>query len=182
MGFKIYRNKTKVVNFPLIFTGIIFLLVLFLTYFTISNVMNKNGCIILIEDDIDDEIFFTEALSELGYPNEIICFCDGTKALEYLNTDDIYPFLILSDINLPRLNGLELKKMIHTNSKISQKCIPYLFFTTSANEKSVYEAYTMSAQGFFVKPTDFGQLKNMISLIMEYWSSCYAPNNFKTSI
>lgn len=140
--------------------------------------MNKGGPIILIEDDPDDQLIFTEVFSELGYTNQVIYFSDGQKVLDYLNDEITFPFLILSDINLPKLNGLELRQMIYTNSKISQKCIPYLFFTTAAQEKTVYQAYTLSAQGFFVKPTDFGQLKKMLGLIMEYWFTCYAPNNF----
>jgi CheY-like chemotaxis protein len=122
--------------------------------------MDKSGPIIIIEDDLDDQAIFSEAFSELGYKNEIVYFTDGVKALRHLEDENIFPFLILSDINLPKLNGLELKAMIQNNSKLGKKCIPYLFFTTVASENSVYEAYTTSAQGFFVKPADSNSLKS----------------------
>jgi CheY-like chemotaxis protein len=142
--------------------------------------MNKNGPILVIEDDSDDRDLLTGVFEELGYPNEIVFFEDGEKALVYLQDETIRPFLILSDINLPRLNGFELRRMVHTNDSLSRKCIPYLFFTTSADSKAVYEAYTMSVQGFFVKPTSYSKLVNTIRTIVEYWNECYSPAHFDT--
>ncbi len=142
--------------------------------------MNKNGPIIIIEDDADDKELLTMAFNELKYPNEIIFFTDGEKALNYLKDEKVYPFIILSDINLPKLNGFELKKMVHTNDGLSAKCIPYLFFSTSVNKKAVYDAYTMSVQGFFVKPSSYEHLVVTIRKIVEYWQECYSPNHFET--
>jgi CheY-like chemotaxis protein len=138
--------------------------------------MNKAGPIIIIEDDSDDRFLIKEIFTELNYPNEIVFFEDGDTALSYLQDDAIYPFLILSDINLPRLNGFELRKMMHTNEGLSAKCIPYLFFSTSVDKKAVYDAYTMSVQGFFQKPSDYGRLRNTMRVIVEYWQECYSPN------
>lgn len=142
--------------------------------------MNKNGPIIIIEDDADDKELLTMAFNELQYPNEILFFTDGEKALDFLKDDKVYPFIILSDINLPKLNGFELKKMVHTNDGLSAKCIPYLFFSTSVNKKAVYDAYTMSVQGFFVKPSSYDHLVVTIRKIVEYWQECYSPNHFGT--
>lgn len=65
------------------------------------------------------------------------------------------PFIILSDINMPKLNGLELRKKLKTNADLQLKCIPYLFFSTAANQPAVVEAYSMSAQGLFYKTKYF---------------------------
>jgi len=140
--------------------------------------MNKAGPIVIIEDDMDDQALINSVFTELNYINEIIFFRDGVKALAYLKLDGVYPFLILSDINLPKLNGFELKKMIYTNDELSKKCIPYLFFSTAVDEKAVYDAYTSSVQGFFVKPVTYLQLNKTLKLIVEYWQECYSPNNF----
>jgi Response regulator containing CheY-like receiver, AAA-type ATPase, and DNA-binding domains len=140
--------------------------------------MNKQGPIIVIEDDIDDQALLTEIFKELNYPNEITFFSNGADALEYLKDDTVYPFIILSDINLPKLNGFELRKMVHTNDGLSAKCIPYLFFSTSVDKKAVYDAYTMSVQGFFLKPDRYDDLKNTIDIIIRYWRECYAPNAY----
>jgi len=140
--------------------------------------MNKKGPIVVIEDDADDRELLAIIFRELDCANEIAYFKDGVEALEYLNDDNIYPFIILSDINLPKLNGFELRKMVHTNEGLSAKCIPYLFFSTSVDKKAVYDAYTMSVQGFFLKPNNYDHLKNTINVIIQYWNECYSPNNY----
>lgn len=141
--------------------------------------MNKSGPVIVIEDDKDDQELLSEIFTSLNYKNEIVFFHDGNEALDYLNKNDVTPFLILSDINMPKINGFELRTKIHTNEQLQVKCIPYLFFTTNANKKSVMDAYALSVQGFFVKPNSYDKLKNTIFKIMEYWSECIAPNEYE---
>ena len=141
--------------------------------------MNKNGPVVVIEDDEDDQEMLNEIFMRLNYNNAIVFFKDGNEALEYLNNTDIIPFLILSDINMPKINGLELRSKVHTNEQLHLKCIPYLFFTTSANKKSVIDAYAMVVQGFFVKPTSYQKLESTISKIMEYWKECIAPSEYE---
>ena len=140
--------------------------------------MNKNGPVVVIEDDQDDQEMLAEIFKRLNYKNEIVFFLDGNAALEYLNKTDTIPFLILSDINMPKINGLELREKIHTNSLLHVKCIPYLFFTTSATKESVIDAYALSVQGFFVKPDSFEKLESTIKKIMEYWKECIAPSEY----
>lgn len=138
--------------------------------------MNKNGAIIIIEDDADDQVLFSEVFEELNYKNEIIFFNDGLEALDYLIGNSIEPFIVISDINMPKLNGLELRKQIHENESLRLKTIPYLFFTTSAAQEAVIEAYSKSIQGFFVKPSSFAGLKSTMKTIVEYWQKCESPN------
>jgi CheY-like chemotaxis protein len=140
--------------------------------------MNKSGPIVVIEDDPDDQEVLVEIFQKLGYLNKIIYFLDGNDALAYLNKSDVQPFLILSDINMPKIGGFELRNRVFTNEQLQTKCIPYLFFTTSANKKAVIDAYTMSVQGFFVKPSSMQALENTIRKIVEYWQECIAPNQF----
>jgi CheY-like chemotaxis protein len=140
--------------------------------------MNKNGPIIIIEDDVDDQEILTEVFQKLGYPNELIFFSDGQAALDYLNQPATLPFVILSDINLPKLSGFELRTKLKTDADLAVKCIPYLFFSTALNQKAVIDAYSMSVQGFFVKQTSMSELEKTISVIMEYWKRCAAPNRF----
>lgn len=140
--------------------------------------MNKKGPIVVIEDDPDDQMLLGQVFRELALVNEIVYFSDGEAALGYLRKPEIYPFLILSDVNMPRLDGFKLKEMVHTNEQLSTKCIPYLFFTTAVNKKAVYDAYTMSAQGFFLKPDNYKELVDTISVMISYWQRCYSPSNF----
>ncbi len=141
--------------------------------------MNKDGPIIVIEDDPDDRDFYKLVFKELNYGNEVRYFDDGDLALEYLvaNTDE--PFIIISDINMPRLNGLKLKEQIQSNENLRLKCIPYLFFTTSANQEYVIDAYSKSVQGFFIKPNTLDKLTTVIRKIIDYWLECESPHYIK---
>jgi CheY-like chemotaxis protein len=141
--------------------------------------MNKGGPIVVIEDDADDQEIIGEIFKELRFENEIIFFGEGEKALDYLINGDIEPFLILSDINMPRLSGMELRQQIHENEDLRVKCIPYLFFTTTAEQKAVIDAYSKSIQGFFVKPASYEKLKRTLKIIVEYWQECESPNYIK---
>jgi CheY-like chemotaxis protein len=140
--------------------------------------MNKNGPVVIIEDDPDDRDFLKEVFQKLRYPNELIFFFDGEQALEFFNRTEIVPFLILSDINMPKLEGFALRDKLKTDADLMIKCIPYLFFSTALNQKAVVDAYSLSAQGFFVKQTSMSELEKTITVIMEYWKRCAAPNNF----
>lgn len=142
--------------------------------------MNKNGPIIIVEDDIEDQEMLSEVFNILNYKNEIIFFPDGEKALDYLTGTKIEPFIILADINMPRLNGLELQQKIHENEYLRLKSLPYLFFTTSSEQKHVIEAYSKSVQGFFVKPSSFQELKDTIKSIVDYWQRCMSPPYFES--
>jgi CheY-like chemotaxis protein len=141
--------------------------------------MNKKGPIIIIEDDLDDQEMLIEIFEELNYENKIIFFNDGEQALEFLVNTDTEPFIIFSDINMPKLNGVELREKVHNNEDLRLKSIPYLFFTTSAEQQHVVDAYSKSIQGFFVKPSDFTHLKKTIKIIVDYWEECVSPNYVK---
>lgn len=129
--------------------------------------MNKAGPIIVIEDDIDDQETLSDIFKTLDYKNEIIFFSNSEDALAFLNQEYEHPFLILSDINMPKINGFELRNKIFTNSQLNAKCIPYLFFTTGPSKKAVIEAYSLSVQGFFIKPNSINALQNTIRKIVE---------------
>jgi len=144
----------------------------------IDTVMQKQGPIIVIEDDNDDQEILADIFKKLNYPNEVIFFADGYEALDYITQTNVQPFLILSDINMPKLDGFELRRKIHNNEELRIRCIPYLFFTSGADRKAVTDAYSMSAQGFFIKPSRMTDLENTIRKIIEYWLECYAPNQY----
>ncbi len=141
--------------------------------------MNKNGAIVIVEDNPGDQELFTEIFKKLNYKNEIVFFRDGQEALTYLTAKTNEPFIVFSDINMPKLNGMELRKQIHENEDIRIKTIPYLFFTTSAEQEAVIEAYSKSIQGFFVKPSSLQDLTELLKIIVEYWKNCVSPNYVK---
>lgn len=141
--------------------------------------MNRNGPVIIIEDDSDDKEMLEEVFHKLGYTNELLFFEDGQAALDFLNSSEKIPFLILSDINMPKLDGFALRDKIKMDAKLQLKCIPYLFFSTASSQKAVIDAYSLSVQGFFIKQNSMAELEKTITVIMEYWKRCAAPNNFR---
>lgn len=138
--------------------------------------MNKQGPFLIIEDDLEDQDILIEVFESLNYKNEVIFFSDSEEALNYLTRTKVEPFIIFSDINMPKLNGLELKTKIQENEDLRIKSIPYLFFSTSAEQDHVVEAYSKSVQGFFVKPASFEEIKDTIRTIVTYWQKCVSPN------
>lgn len=141
--------------------------------------MNKRGPIIIIEDNPADQVILTEIFEEINYDNDLIFFTDSILALNYLTDTAIEPFLVISDIRMPKLNGMELREKIINNEDMRLKTIPYLFFSTNAEQRDVINAYSRSIQGFFVKPIEYDKLKNLIVKIMEYWQECESPNYIK---
>jgi len=137
--------------------------------------MNRLGPIIIIEDDKDDQEILQEVFTALNYGNEIIFFNDGYQALAHLTKTKIEPFIIFSDINMPKLSGIELREKVHQNEDLRLKSIPFLFFSTSAEQKHVVEAYSKSVQGFFIKPSAFPEIKDTIKIIVDYWLKCVSP-------
>ena len=137
----------------------------------------QSGPIIAVDNDIDDQEIFEDILESLEIPNKLISFEDCNDALGYLKTTVEQPFLIFCDVNLPGLSGLEFKRQIDEDPQLWKKSIPFIFYSTSVNQKTVNDAYTqMTVQGFFQKKNSIAEIKNAIKLIIDYWKECKHPN------
>src|SRR4051812_47643546 len=99
--------------------------------------MPGTGPIVIVEDDIDDQHILEEVMSELAIPNERIFFTRSDDAINYLKTTTAQPFLIVCDINLPGLNGLQFKQQLDADDQLKKKSIPFIFFTTAADLPTV---------------------------------------------
>ena len=140
--------------------------------------MSKNGNILIVEDDIDDKELLEDLIIELGITNNIIWKPNGAEALSYLCTTTDTMFIIFSDINMPTMNGLELKRKIDVDPVLRKKSIPFIFYSTAASKQAVDEAYThLTIQGFFIKGSDYNKTKSVVSTIIGYWKDCVHPNS-----
>jgi CheY-like chemotaxis protein len=138
--------------------------------------MDKTGPIIIIDDDPDDQDLLRELFAELELKNEVFFFPEGESALRYLSNPLIHPFIIISDIKMPKMDGFELRKQLATRS-VNSKTTPFLFFTTGSTAQLLTNAYTHSVQGIFQKPVRYNDWKLTISNIVQYWTTCMAPYN-----
>ena len=113
--------------------------------------MAKEGPIIIVEDDADDHELLKEAFIKLEVDNELRFLNNGQEALDYLTSTKEQPFMILSDINMPVMDGLTLAETINSNDYLKSKSIPFIIFTTTENPLIVNRAYKLSVQGYFKK-------------------------------
>ena len=139
--------------------------------------MAFKGPIILIEDDEDDQYLIGKALEALQLVNKLHCFPNGKVALDYLETTTEQPFLILCDINMPLMNGMELRRRINQSDYLRKKATPFVFLTTAASAETIEAAYEESVQGFYRKPAQFADLQEQMRITVAYWQSCLHPNS-----
>jgi CheY-like chemotaxis protein len=138
---------------------------------------SKNGPIVIIEDDEDDCYILREVFSELNIPNERKFFFKGEDLITYLTSTNDKPFMIISDVNLPGMDGNDIRVIINESDYLRQKAIPFIFLTTSSNKDSVDRAYKNMVQGYFIKPNKLPEVKIMIKMMVDYWSNCIHPNS-----
>lgn len=135
--------------------------------------MNTNP-IYIVDDDSDDEELIRDAFKELKIENELKFFTTAEGVLSELRKDEI-PFIIISDVNLPRMDGFELREEILKESTAKDKSIPFIFWSTSASDAQVKRAYDLSAHGFFLKGRTYAELKEKLQEMVQYWSDSLAP-------
>lgn len=132
--------------------------------------------IILIDEDEDDTLFISQALKAVAPSHPLLSFSNAESVLTYLKTTNEKPFLILSEIKLPGMNGVELRQAIEEDPLIRKRSIPFLFMSSPAIDSVVDNAYDLTIQGFFEKPVKAADLKAILKAIVDYWSFCIPPN------
>lgn len=135
--------------------------------------------ILVIEDDEDDRDILKEIFRDLGYRNNIVFFSDSTEALKYIRTPDIEPFIIISDINMPKLGGFELRNIILEEELLSDKNIPYIFISNAQDDYSLKQANKLAIQGYIHKGTDYNVYKGKIKNLIDYWKENINSFSFK---
>jgi len=138
--------------------------------------MKNNKTILLVEDDKIDAMTVKRAMSDLKITNPLSHVNDGLEALDYLkNSSNEIPCIILLDLNMPRMNGIELLKVIKAHS--DYKKIPVVVLTTSNAEKDKVESFILSVAGYMIKPVDYKQFVDVIKDINLYWTISELPDN-----
>jgi CheY-like chemotaxis protein len=135
------------------------------------------GPIIIVDDDPDDREIYAEAIKAIGIPNHIRFFESCHSALDYLSTTSERPFIILSDVNLPVMSGIQFKTKIQEDSYLREKGIPFVFISTNASATAVRQAHALSVQGYFEKPSNMEAIKRMLRTLFDYWEFSKHVNN-----
>jgi CheY-like chemotaxis protein len=131
----------------------------------------NTGTILLVEDNPDDVMFTLRAFEKNKIFNEVVVAADGEQALEYLLPPDeskaLRPALVLLDVNLPKVNGLEVLRRIRSNSRTAG--LPVVVLTTSNEERDIVDSYRLGANSFVRKPVMFGEFVDATKVLGVYW-------------
>ncbi len=131
--------------------------------------------ILLVEDNPDDEALTLRAFKKSNILNEVVVARDGAEALDYLFATGVYagrdtsvvPQLILLDLKLPKVNGLEVLERIRTDERT--RLVPVVLLTSSREEQDLIEGYSLGANSYIRKPVDFVQFTEAIRNVGMYW-------------
>jgi len=131
----------------------------------------NGGRILLVEDNPDDVLFTMRAFERNNISNEVVVAVDGEQALELLLPDDdakaLCPALVLLDVNLPKVDGLEVLRRIRSHSRTAG--LPVVVLTTSSEERDIVESYRLGANSFVRKPVTFGEFVEATNVLGVYW-------------
>ncbi len=133
--------------------------------------MNPSATIMLVDDSPDDVALTLRAFKKNNITNKVMVASDGEEALQYLLPDDDScnpaPALVLLDINLPKINGLEVLRRLRQDERT--RYLPVVVLTTSNEERDIVETYDLGANSFVRKPVAFGDFLEAVRVLGMYW-------------
>ena len=136
--------------------------------------MRSTKSVLLVEDDSIDAMTVRRAFKDLNLSNKLTHRVNGEEALAFLeDVGEEEPCVILLDLNMPRMNGIEFLKVIKENEQL--KRIPVIVLTTSNEERDVVESFRLSVAGYIVKPVDYQKFVEAIRTIDLYWTVSEMP-------
>ena len=142
--------------------------------------VNTLGRILLVEDDPKDVELTLTALEEYNLANEVVIAHDGEEALEYLCSRGKFktrssgnPAVMLLDLKLPKVDGLEVLKQVKSEEKL--RMIPIVVLTSSKEEKDMVASYKLGVSAYVVKPVDFHEFVNAIKELGVFWAVINEP-------
>ena len=135
----------------------------------------RDETILLVEDNPDDELLTRRALKKSNVCNEVVVARDGAEALDYLFATGTHegrssvamPQVILLDLDLPKVDGLEVLRRIRSDERT--KRLPTVILTSSEDQQDLVEGYGLGANGYVRKPLDLAQFRAAVGLLGLYW-------------
>ena len=130
--------------------------------------MKNSLTILLIEDDQIEVMKFNRTISKLDLKHKVIEAKNGEEALEILSIKDKRPDIILLDLNMPKMNGIEFLTILKKDEEL--KYIPTIILSTSSNHKDLLECYKIGIAGYMIKPLKYEEYMKSIEKVLSYWS------------
>jgi len=130
--------------------------------------------ILLVENDRIDAMTVKRALREIKLKNNLVHVSNGEEALKHLkNNGDMKPCVILLDLDMPRMNGIEFLKLAKDDEEL--KSIPVIVLTSSDEERNIDESFKSNVAGYIIKPADYKKFVETIRTVALYWNLCELP-------
>jgi two-component system response regulator len=127
----------------------------------------REAIILLVEDNPDDEALTRRALLKHNLRNELVVARDGQEALDYLFGGGRLPHLILLDLKLPKIDGLEVLRRLRADERT--KLLPVVILTSSNEERDLVNGYSLGANSYVRKPVDFNEFTDAARQLGLYW-------------
>jgi len=139
----------------------------------------RRKCILLVEDDPDDEALTLRALRRHDLADEVVVVRDGAEALAFLYEttragDDQLPELVLLDLKLPKIDGLQVLKMLREDAHTRR--LPVVVLSSSSEERDIARSYDLGANSYVRKPVDFAEFSEAVRQLGIYWLGLNEPS------
>lgn len=125
--------------------------------------------ILLVEDNIIEILKLKRAIENLGMNHEVLEAENGEIALDSIKQEEINPDIILLDLNMPKMNGLEFLSVVRNDE--SMRHLPIIILSTSNNNRDLKEAYKLGVSGYILKPLKYDDYVKKIEYTLQYWSN-----------
>jgi CheY-like chemotaxis protein len=137
--------------------------------------MRNSRPVLLAEDDSVDAMTVKRALKDLNVTSPLVHTLNGEEALEHLrSSDNEKPCVILLDLNMPRMNGIEFLKVVKSDDEL--KKIPVVVLTTSREARDKFDTFKLGIAGYIVKPAEYKKFVEAIKTVNLYWTLSELPN------
>lgn len=125
--------------------------------------------ILLVEDNIIEILKLKRAIENLGMNHEVLEAENGEIALDSIKQEEINPDIVLLDLNMPKMNGLEFLAIVRNDE--SMRHLPIIILSTSNNNRDLKEAYKLGVSGYILKPLKYEDYVKKIEHTLQYWSN-----------
>jgi len=137
-----------------------------------DQLLSKDKTVLLVEDNSNDALLTQRSLTKANIMSKVVWLKDGAEAIDYLTVNCLQkgeplPHLVLLDIHMPKVNGIEVLQWIRVEKRLSW--LPVIIFTSSREEKDLLESYRLGINSYVCKPINFEAFATVIATVACYW-------------
>lgn len=138
--------------------------------------VNNEDSVWIVDDDGEDHELIEEIFEELRFNNPLKFFNGAKSMLNALDKEEVAPFIIFCDVNLPGMDGFQLREKLLATPNNKFHSVPFIFWSTVASEDQIRKSFELRAHGFFIKESKFQDWKTTFIHIIEYWRRSRMPS------